>query len=102
MVRAGDIDVVAATVKEAPPAALDVALAFAALGDRKDIAELLLRHGACVDADIHKGFTPLHCASQRGHLRLVKLLLARGANVNAAMHDGRTSLYLAAEEGHRE
>ena len=34
------------------------------------------------------GFTPLHVASARGHVRIARLLLQYGANVSAAAQGG--------------
>ncbi|KAH9962806.1 ankyrin repeat-containing domain protein [Lactifluus volemus] len=40
------------------------------------------------------GKTPLHYASERGHLDVVRLLLGSGADVNARMDDGSTPLHV--------
>ncbi len=61
-----------------------------------DIAELLLDHGAHVDAAGFRGNTSLITASQNGHEDSVTLLLARGANVKASDADGMTALHYAA------
>ena len=48
-------------------------------------------------------FTPLHLASQEGHLQIAKLLIETGrADVNAIDKWRRTPLHLASEFGHVE
>jgi len=75
----------------------------AARGGHPDVAELLLVHGADVDAEGWCGWTPLHEAAYRGHYGVAAVLLRRGADVNrvetdnnwapldAALHEGRTA-----------
>jgi ankyrin repeat protein len=75
----------------------------AARGGHPDVAELLLMHGAAVDAKGWCGWTPLHEAAYRGHHAVVEVLLRRGADVNrvetdnfwtpldAALREGRTA-----------
>jgi ankyrin repeat protein len=53
-----------------------------------------------VNAENDSGWTPLHMASQEGHLDVVKVLLARHPKVNAQEADGETALHLAAFYGH--
>ena len=36
------------------------------------------------------GWTPLHIASQEGHVQVVRVLLDRGADIKKATVDGRT------------
>ena len=68
-----------------------------------DLAELLLRAWAVVDAPITlTGGTPLHCAAHHGHASIVKLLLRRGADVNRAMHNGSTPMWFASSFGHAD
>ena len=45
------------------------------------------------------GSTPLHLASERGHLDLARLLVEHGANVAAQDQDESTPLHLASEGG---
>ena len=46
---------------------------------------------------------PLHTASEKGHLEIVKLLLQAGAGVDVGDgKDNSTPLHLACEEGHKE
>lgn len=64
------------------------------------IAEVLLTHGADVNAAQQDGFTPLHEAAQNGQEDMVALLLAHAANVDAKKDDGQTPLAIALAEGH--
>jgi ankyrin repeat protein len=64
------------------------------------VAELLLAHGADVNAPGTYSVTPLHVASRHGHLDAVKWLLDHGADVNAKRVDGQTALHSAAANGH--
>lgn len=59
------------------------------------IADLLLQHGAMIDARNAAGRTPLHEASGKDP-NLVKLLLRYNAEVNCMDNDGRTPLHEAA------
>ena len=60
-----------------------------------EIAELLLAHGAEVNATSVCRTTPLHLAVHHGNWKLVVLLLARGAEVNAKNSTGETPLKIA-------
>jgi ankyrin repeat protein len=71
-----------------------------------DVARLLIEKGADVEGRIRfdgalircTSRTPLHVATTRGHLSIIKLLVSAGANVNATtMTTGRTALQLAVE-----
>src|SRR5262249_32328841 len=59
-------------------------LQVAAEWGRLEIVKLLLDRGADPDArdSIYEGWTPLHCAIDRGHREVVALLLARGATID--------------------
>jgi ankyrin repeat protein len=97
----------------------------AALNGNKDVAELLLAHGAKVDAknvgDASVKFLeskirrmdssgsippdsliPLHLAAITGHKEVVELLLANKAAVNAKSYEGHTPLHWAARVGHKD
>jgi ankyrin repeat protein len=58
-----------------------------------DIAELLLDHGADIDATTGAKQTPLLCAWSE--LSTTKLLLGRGSSVNAVNQNGDTALHIA-------
>ena len=63
-------------------------------------AELLLAHGADVNAPGTYSVRPLHVASRHGRLDAAKWLLDHGADVNAQRVDGQTALHSAALKGH--
>ena len=74
----------------------------AASHGRTDTIQLLLRHGAAVNAAPSAGITPLHVAAKSGHAQATALLLRHGANVNARQDDaGQTPLHLAVARHHR-
>ncbi len=83
-------------------------LGLAAFFGRERLAELLLEHGAAVDAASRNTMQvqPIHsAAAQRDpdlSLRLVQLLVSAGAPVNARQHGGWTPLHQAAAHGNVE
>lgn len=64
--------------------------------------DLLLNHGAAVNAVNNYLFTPLHWASKHGHTRSVISLIKAGANCNLVNSNGHTALDLAIEYGQEE
>ena len=48
------------------------------------------------------GWTPLLCAAQGGHARIVEQLLQAGADVNTSDQLGRTPMVLAVANKHKE
>jgi cytohesin len=77
-------------------------LLVATLLGYKDVAELLIAHGANVNARFEDGITPLFVAAIQGRLNVVELLLDKGADVNAAVKDGHTPLDAADANGHKD
>lgn len=63
------------------------------------LCELLLQHGAAVDARTRNRRTPLHAACACGAPELVSMLLAQGADVCAVDSSGMTPLLEAAGRG---
>ena len=62
-----------------------------------DIAASLLEYGGKTDAESKAGFTPLHLASQEGHMDMVKLLLKHNADCNAQAKNGLAAIHLCAQ-----
>ena len=60
---------------------------------------LILDHGADVDAMNQQGYTALLTASHEGRMEAVRLLIAHGANINAQRDNGQTALHRTAEWG---
>jgi len=57
-------------------------------------------HGADAAAQRKDGTTPLHRASEQGHMDVTRLLIEHGADVTAQSKDGTTPLHLASSAGH--
>jgi uncharacterized protein len=62
--------------------------------------QLLLDHGADVNARQQLGYTTLHTAAQHGDEAMVEQLLAAGADPRFAGDDGKSPADLAAAHGH--
>eukprot|EP00435_Cladocopium_sp_Y103_P076225 s49_g83.t1 len=76
------------------------ALGAAAGNNELETAELLLQHGATVDAKSKYGEMPLHEAASNGHEQMAKVLVSHGADVDAKNEWGWTPLRDAARYGH--
>jgi len=78
-----------------------------------EIAQSLLAYRADPNAESRAGFTPLHLASDEGHIQLVALLVEKGSKVkikvwlsklkikikvNAKAKNGLTPMHLCAQE----
>lgn len=74
---------------------LDDALRNAAFYGDKDIAELLIKHGADVNVRQENKMSPLECAIENMQLDMIKFLLKNGANVNSQDGHGVTPLHRA-------
>ena len=59
----------------------------------------LLKRGANINITDHKGKTPLHRASQAGHVKITRLLLENGAELEPTDPTGSTPLFDAAHHG---
>ena len=66
----------------------------------RDVALLLIEHGADPTAQSKDGTTPLHRASEGGHVDVAQLLIEHGADLTAQNNDGTTLLHHASEVGH--
>lgn len=60
--------------------------------DCPELLELLVSHGADVNARSDKGLTGLHIAAKTGFVKGVEILLESGANTTLTDKDGRTAL----------
>ncbi len=49
------------------------------------IVQLLIKHGAHIEAQTNAGFTPLGLAALGGYKSIVKLLLAHGAQIHPSL-----------------
>lgn len=59
-----------------------------------DVAALLIKYNACVNATDKWAFTPLHEAAQKGRTQLCALLLAHGADPALRNQEGQSPLDL--------
>lgn len=59
-----------------------------------DVAALLIKYNACVNATDKWAFTPLHEAAQKGRTQLCALLLAHGADPTLRNQEGQSPLDL--------
>lgn len=78
---------------------LPLALHAASLAGHAACGQLLLQHGADVDAVDQNGHTPLFRACERGHTEAVVVLLNAGAAVDLLDSGGRSCLHWAASGG---
>jgi len=92
--RGADVDACATNGSELKP------INSAAAGGHRELVELLLDHGAEIEARQRGGFTALHSAAAGGNGELAALLVERGANVGARGDDGKTPADIASDRGH--
>jgi ankyrin repeat protein len=71
------------------------ALHHAAASGDDDIAKILLRHGARIDAEAPAKFTPLMIAAREGQESTVRLLLEEGADANRKNSESLTAAQIA-------
>ena len=78
-------------------------LHFASKKGFKEIAKLLIEHGANLNAKLNTNYkTPLHEATIQGHLEIVKLLIKNGADLSMQTKNQTTPILIAAVKGHVE
>lgn len=71
----------------------DLPIHHAARNGDTQIVEILIDHGADVNAITERGHTVLYCAGGHGHHDIVRLLLEHSANAQVRFtHDGKTLL----------
>jgi ankyrin repeat protein len=68
------------------------------LGSLKKIVKILIEHGADVNAIDKNGWSPLHFASNEGHLAVCELLLLNGANAALKTTNGSIALHYIAQK----
>src|SRR5262249_16163858 len=78
-----------AELNEASPGDQETGLSQAAFWGHTEIARMLIKRGANVNAKDARGVTPLHDAACTGHVELARLFLKHGADVNAKDRDGK-------------
>jgi ankyrin repeat protein len=74
----------------------------AVAGQHFKVAQILIAHGADVNASQAEDFTPLQAAAANGQAEMVRLLLDHGADPSARTKDGRSALDMAQALGHAE
>jgi ankyrin repeat protein len=77
----------------------DTPLHCAANNGQRDYVEVLLAHGAHIEAPGELDKTPLAEAIERGHTDVAALLLQHGADINAKGHESFSPLFLAVQTG---
>jgi len=70
--------------------------------DHAGVIQLLLEHGADVNAQAKDGSTPLHEASRFGTAKTARLLLEHGASVEVKDAQGRTPIQVASTSRNAE
>ena len=71
----------------------------AVAGRNFDLVEMLVEHGAPVNARQHGGWTPLHAAAQNGDAAIVGLFITHGADINARADNQQLPIDLALAKG---
>jgi len=70
-------------------------------GDVNRVKKWIVDRGAAVDTR-KEGYTPLHKASQFGHVEVVGLLISLGADIHKKSFANYTALHFASQHGHIE
>ena len=68
--------------------------------ERIELVQLLLQHGANVNAQNHGGGTAIMIAAKKGKQQIVQILLDNGAAIQIVARRGWSALTLAAKNGH--
>ncbi|MHC9539130.1 MAG: ankyrin repeat domain-containing protein [Vulcanimicrobiota bacterium] len=69
----------------------------------KDMVELLIEHGDCINARNSNNATPMHYATNNNHsIDVIELLISRGADVNALSDSSTSPLHIAVDLGNLE
>lgn len=105
--RNGDAATVRALLERQAPAEAAqpdgaTALHWAAHRDNLEIADVLIRAGADVNAENELGVPPLSLACSNGSAAMVKKLLAHGADANHALPTGVSPLMTCARTGNAD
>jgi ankyrin repeat protein len=75
-------------------------LHVAVIDNRPEIVQLLLEHGANINAVTNKEKqSPLHLAIIANNLNMLQILIEKGADITLEMNDGTTSAQLALKKG---
>ena len=83
-----------------PPPLKSTPLYYAAFGGFSEVAKwLIITHTEDVNVKCHQDRTPLHVASQEGHVDAVRVLLDHGADVNSQDYVNWMPLHFASCEG---
>src|SRR5260370_35869359 len=79
-------------------------LPFAGFGGQLAVSELLIAHGAAVNAVAQPKFrnTPVQAALLTGQVEVARMLVTKGADVNFKQAEGFTALHEAAQLGSEE
>ena len=82
----------------------ETALHRAAWKGADDIVELLVENGADLNIvyKANNGLSPLHCAAENGHLKIVRYLLDKGAKLSFNEEKVASPLLAAAYKGHSD
>jgi uncharacterized protein len=95
--RGARVDAVSQNAQKNQP--LHAALA---LGKNPSAIELLISHGADVNAAQTGGFTPIFSAAAANRIDLVEMLMEHGANPHYESEQGKTPADFAREHGHAD
>lgn len=87
-------EVVAPVVMVVPP---PPPLLQCCIDNTVELAEVLVDHGADLNARDIEGWTPLHAASATGNVTMINLLLDNGASLVTINHDDKMPIDVACD-----